>query len=239
MYRPTLLIIALSIGLLVGCQQKEPAVQTAEQDPSVDTILNGYISAVGGRAAVELLSTRICYGRMIDDRPYKGPPDTSAFSAFSEAPDIWIMKVEGEGSSYSEGFDGEQGWNLDTAGFRITDYPRRSKLAWVFNPRGAIQLEDYFKDLEFIATTELKGRKGHHISSDREVNHYSLWFDTETHLLTGIGYHWYLEDYREVHGVMVPHRIVQGRKGGAVTLVIDSLVFNQPVDPEVFLSAVE
>lgn len=64
--------------------------------------------------------------------------------------------------------------------------------------------------------------------------HFALSFDVETGLLLGIGYYWYLEDYRKVDGVLLPHRIQMSRKGGSTTFVFDLVVHNLPLADELF-----
>ncbi len=77
--------------------------------------------------------------------------------------------------------------------------------------------------------TTHEGRQVYAIESDRRQEYYTLYFDIESGLLTNIGYHWYIEQYRRVDGVLVPHRVVAGRKGGSVTHAFDEIVTNTPV----------
>ena len=60
-------------------------------------------------------------------------------------------------------------------------------------------------------------------SPHRPTSYWALHFDVETGLLNNIGFHWCLEDYREVDGVLFPHCIVTGRKGGSSTYVFTEI----------------
>jgi len=41
--------------------------------PTVEDILERYYEALGGREALERITTRVATGRVVDDRPYTGP----------------------------------------------------------------------------------------------------------------------------------------------------------------------
>ena len=62
--------------------------------------------------------------------------------------------------------------------------------------------------------------------NDRDLTYYALWFDRETGLLNQIGYHWNVKDYRPVDGVLVPHLIEEGRKGGVIRYQAEEIIHN-------------
>jgi len=65
------------------------------------------------------------------------------------------------------------------------------------------------------------GAYAHRLISDRNPDHYALYLDVETGLLVRIGHYLTIGDYRDVDGVLVPHRIVNSRKGGSNTWVFE------------------
>ncbi len=73
------------------------------------------------------------------------------------------------------------------------------------------------------------GQRVYAVETDRAEEYYTLYFDIESGLLARIGYHWYIEGYEEVDGVLFPHRVIAGRKGGSVTYAFDEIVTNTPV----------
>ena len=42
-----------------------------------------------------------------------------------------------------------------------------------------------------------------------------MYFVVETGLLIWFGNRWAVEDYREIDGVLFPHKLIAGRKGGS------------------------
>jgi hypothetical protein len=67
------------------------------------------------------------------------------------------------------------------------------------------------------------------VENDLKFEYYTLNFEVETGMLTRIGYHWQLEGFRAVDGVMVPARVVQGRKGGSTNLYFDTVTHGAEV----------
>jgi hypothetical protein len=53
-------------------------------------------------------------------------------------------------------------------------------------------------------------------------------------LLVWLGYNRYLNDYRDVDGVLFPFRYEISRKGGSSTYFIDSVEHNVPIDDAEF-----
>ena len=71
------------------------------------------------------------------------------------------------------------------------------------------------------------------VETDGEELH-RLGFDVETGLLTRLGFHRELCGYEEVDEVLMPHRVVYSRKGGASTFIVDSVVHNTAIDRNIF-----
>jgi hypothetical protein len=71
------------------------------------------------------------------------------------------------------------------------------------------------------------------VETDGEELH-RLGFDVDTGLLSRLGFHRELRDYEEVDGVLMPHCVVYGRKGGSSTFILDSVVHNTAIDRSLF-----
>ncbi len=191
------------------------ACAAEDTPPALEQVLERYIEAAGGRQALEGLESRIVTGRQIDDRPYRGPVETVPFEAWSTGPDRWEMILHRPDGDLVE----------------ESDRSSRPKLAWLLNPRGPLMLEDHFPGLVMRDMKTVDGRLKFVIESDLDPAHYSLTFDAETGLLTGIGYYWELSEYRNVDGVLVPFRITMGRKGGSTTWEFETVEHNVALPP--------
>jgi len=212
------------------------AASGAERDelPTLSLVLARYVDAVGGREAVESLTTRVCTGREVDDRPYRGPAVTAPLEAYGKVPDRALTVVHHLDGDVRDGCDAWVGWHVSPDGIRLEDRQGRSKTAWLLDAHGPLRLEEYFPGMILAGRDAVEGRPVYVVECDRDPAHYALHFDVETGLLRRIGYYWGLSDYREVDGVMVPFRIARSRKGGSTSFVFDEVAHNITLDDNLF-----
>lgn len=204
--------------------------------PSLASIMEHYIDALGGRAAIERLGTRRCRGWLVFDLPSRTPPvyEILEMETYSALPNRWLLVGRDSSGTLQNGFDGEIGWDQNLHTVKQEPRMERAKLAFLINPQGPLRIEDYFHDLVLAGAVEMEGRPCYAVESDRDGSSYTLYFDTETGLLRQIGYHWLLKDYREVDGVMFPFEIALSRKGGSTTYRFEEVEHNVPIDAETF-----
>jgi len=180
------------------------AAHAGDGQTTTQSVLDAYVDALGGRAALEALDVRHCEGVFVDDRPYRGPATTSSCRIRAAAGQACEIVMDGAARIDGSGTDGERG-----------------KLSWLLDPRGALTVARDFPNLRYDGDRRLDGRFVSTLVSDRDPDHYALHFDTATGLLVRIGHYWSIGDYREVDGVRVPHRIDCSRKGGSNTWILE------------------
>jgi hypothetical protein len=204
--------------------------------PSAAEVIQRYIDALGGRAAIESLTTRICVGRVIHDLNWASPPyEVIPFAAYAAAPNQVLMVEHKAGGIRCEGCDGEVTWVQDATGVTLKDEPFWSKMAWLIDPQNALRIGEYFPGLEVASERALDDRWVFVVESpELDPAYYALAFDVETGILLGVGYYWHLQDYREVDGVRFPHRVIMSRKGGSSTFVFDLVAHNLPLEQTLF-----
>lgn len=191
--------------------------------PTLEQVLERYVKVMGGREAISKLETRTIAGRQIDDRPYKGPPVESKLTAWADTTGAWAMVLEESEGEHREGFDGETSWiqKPDTT-VQAQDY-QNTKLAFLLNPQGPLMVSKHFPNLRLTGTWDYDGVQYYKVENDLKFEYYTLYFEVETGMLTRIGYHWWLEGFRPIDGVLVPAKVVQGRKGGSTNLYFDTV----------------
>jgi caffeoyl-CoA O-methyltransferase len=204
--------------------------------PSLASVIERYIVALGGRAAIERLETRMCTGSLVTDLPSRTPPvyDKLEMETYSALPDKWLLVGRDSSGILKNGFDGEAGWDQTLHAVKEEPRMERAKLAFLINPHGPLRVGDYFRGMALKGTVEMEGRSCYAVESDRDASSYTLYFDAETGLLRQIGYFWFLRDYREVDGVMFPFEIEVSRKGGSTTYFFEEVEHNIPIDGELF-----
>ena len=204
--------------------------------PTVEEVLENYIKALGGRKAIEKLNTRICTGHLVKDVLWEDPPyDVVHFTAYAKVPNKIVITYQEPSGEESTGFDGVVGWRQDSKGIYNDESIGKPKLSFILNPQNALTLLTLYKDLKITEVDIINDRKAFVLESEELTKeNYALYFDIETGLLVGIGYHWELHDYREKDGVMFPFRIIQGRKGGSYNYRFDEVKHNEPIDDNLF-----
>ncbi len=204
--------------------------------PTVDQILERYIDAIGGRDAIERLTTRVMTGRLITDLPSESPPvyeeaEVEIRAATSHGY-VSIMRTADE--TVWDGYDGQKKWSRNQAGVRIHDRAD-VRYAWLRDPRGALRLWEYFPGMTLRGSAVVDGRRVYVVDVD-DVRLHAFYFDVESGLLVRTGYNREVGDYREVDGVMVPFRVAESRQGGSSTYVFDEIEHNVEVDVEQFVA---
>ena len=230
------LMILLGAVALVAAAAAQPDEAAGKRTDKHD-VIDRYIAALGGREAIERLESRFCRGRLTDDLRSRPTPFYKEvdFEAYAAVPHRYRFDFHEEAFVERRGFDGRRGWIADSAGVRRDAEPIRTKIAFLLDPRSALNLEAYFPGLTYMGQRSLYGTTVHALQpADLKPEYYTLYFDVENGLLVGIGYHWEILDYRKVDGVLVPHHIVCGRKGGASTYDFLELRHNVAADDSLF-----
>jgi hypothetical protein len=217
-----------------------PGGPAAEGDkdvlPTVEQIIDRYTDALGGRDAIERLTSRVCIGRMVHDLSWKTPTyEVIPIVAYSKVPDyVLVIEHKSEGIR-CEGSDGNVTWVQDPAGVRLEDTAIRAKTAWLFDPRGALRMKTYFPGLQVKSKETLDGRQVYVLlPAELAEAHYALYFDVDTGLLVRIGYYWDLKEYSKVDGVKFPFRVEMSRKGGSSTYEFHLVSHNLPLEDVIF-----
>lgn len=201
--------------------------------PTLEQILDRYVEAIGGQEAIGKLTTRVCKGRFIDDRPYAGPKQVIPFETFSKIPDKSLFIMKAPENTEQEGFDGNIRWRQDNKGLIQRENQERSQMDYFLDPQNTLRIREYFPGMELMGEVNLRGHSVYVVENSRKSPHYTLYFDVESGLLIQIGYY-ELHEYREVNGIKFPFRLEYSRKGGSNTFVFDDVRHNIPIEDERF-----
>ncbi len=203
--------------------------------PSVDEVLDSYVEALGGREAIEKLTTRVCTGRYVKDLHWDDPPyEEYPIEVFAKLPDKILIVEHRPDGVRREGYDGGTAWVQDQGGVEIVDQFVPMKMAWICNPRNALLTKDYFSGLKAVPDKTYHGTWHCLEPSELRKHHYSLYFDKGVGLLVQIGYYWELQKYRTVDGVKFPHRVLMSRKGGWCAFEFEEVKHNISLDDSMF-----
>jgi hypothetical protein len=233
----TIRIFSLSITLMaiVAMPLSTPKAEQAEL-LTVDQVLERYVEAVGGREAIEKLTTRVSRLEAIHDLNWTDPKIQKVpMEAFAKTPYLVLWKERKPEGMRIEGYDGTTFWHSEGGETAVREEPIPLKFRFIYDPMGPLNIEYYFPSLSVESIEEIQGRKCYKLHpEDLQSAHFALYFDVESGLLTHIGYYWNIEDYREVDGIMIPFTITISRKGGSSTFEFESIEHNIPLEDEMF-----
>ncbi|MFZ1947507.1 MAG: hypothetical protein WAW06_08155 [bacterium] len=228
------IILGAVLCVVAPAGQVEAAI--SDSLPAAEMVIQRYVDALGGREAIQRLSTRVCMGRRTTDLDWTPPVcETVPIVTYSRVPGSLLIVEHTPHGIMCEGFDGTTWWAQHPGGVSREGQPADPKLSWLINPHNALRLEDYFPGLRVTGQDYIDGGSVlvlEPIGLDRV--YYSLYFDDATGLLVRVGYYTVLQDYREVDGVKFPFRVSTSRQGGSTTYVFDLVAHNLPLDSSLF-----
>ena len=220
----------------------EVAAVPSENLPKADQLIDKYVEALGGKDAIQKITSRVEKGTLIAGE-MKAPVDV-----YAKAPDKRIAIVHMPGGDTSTAFDGHVGW-LSSPG-RPT---REMSAAETDNVRMdaelffAADLKQLFHSFRVRSQEKIGDREVYVIFAFNEGKPpVKFYFDAQSGLLvrlvrlvdtplgsnpTQIDF----ADYRDAGGVKVPYRWTIARPSGRFTIQIEELHQNVPVDDSKFI----
>ena len=219
-----------------------PAAPAQAAIPTADDILNKYVTALGGQAAIDRVKTRVMTGTYTAANGM-----TANFQVDQAAPDKFHLTFTLPQGAMERGFNGSAGWEKGPRGVTDLGGPQLADMKAAFGLFTDVNLKG-----QFTRMTVRKDRVG-----DRDVyvigaaaadgHRERLYFDAETGLLlsrtsatqTPIGVipqETNFEDYRDVDGMKVPIaiRTLTVDQQTTATRKYSEIKANAPVNDAIF-----
>jgi hypothetical protein len=219
------------------------AAQPPANLPTADQILDKYLQAVGGAAAVRRISTRIEKGTFISG------DSKLPYEVYARAPDKRIAITHQPDGDIISVFNGTSGWLEITAPSPpgrdlIPSETAAAKLD--ADLKFALDARQILQGLSVLPPEKIDGKEMYVVSGKPEnMRHVRLYFDEQTGLLTRVLRYTEVPlgftpvrvdyaDYRDVDGVKIPFRRTQARPSGHSIVQIDTVQQNVPLDESKF-----
>jgi zinc protease len=239
-------IVLAAIGFAVWRTMVRPTV-TRAQTPTVAAILEHYVTALGGRAAIQSATTRVSKGTI----EVLGLQNVGVAESYAKAPNKYLTTVQLPGVGvYKHGFDGTSGWISDPdpkkglSDMSGEDLSSMRRAAEFYQP---IKIAEVYKNLKLVGQQNVAGRPAYEIDADPgDGTIRRMYFDVESGLMVRNDEELdlpggrastlsYFEDYRDVQGVKHPFTIRQVQGETEATIHLVQVLVNQPVDDAMFL----
>jgi outer membrane lipoprotein-sorting protein len=135
--------------LVVACIAAAENLAEAAQEPTVDSILAKHVESVGGKAALEKITSRVIKGKVENALLPSGIEWT--FFAKSPSKQLVVMEIPGLGTS-QDGFDGETAWSRNMAGVRVKTGEELAKVKRDSTFRRELNYKTLFPNLTYKGT---------------------------------------------------------------------------------------
>lgn len=211
---------------------------------TADQILDKYVQALGGKAAMEKFNSTASKGTF--EIPAFGA--TGSAEMWEKAPNKTALKLDIPGFGLVlEGFNGTVAWAQD---------PQSGLREKTGAELAATKLDaDYFKPIKLKQLYPKIAVKGKEKVSDKDVNVLTLtpaegspetwYFDATSGLLVKMdlerespqgkmAVQVFMEDYKDVDGIKIPHTIRQVTSAFTITIKLEEVKHNVPIDDAKF-----
>lgn len=236
---PTLLGIAsgvlLSATMAMG--------QTSGKLPTTSAVLDRYVRATGGRAALLRHKSMTVHGRYQDPQ---NKLDVETVFYTKAGTKMLLKAMLPGGKEFATGYDGETAWTLRADG--KVDVPQGDEVKTTARDADMyyhLHVLQYFKSIEVVDVQEFNGRPCYHLKG---VNNWGRlneqFYDKENGLLLGYKFNdaWRggkgdasdtFEDYRDFGGVKMATKTTS-RDGDGLTISLITTVTYDDVRDDVF-----
>jgi hypothetical protein len=206
--------------------------------PDVDTVLNRYYEATGGRAAHE--AVRTVRTKLRTEMHMEGMGFLIKGMSYCEKPDKLYVMAEHELTGKMEtGSNGKIVWEKTMAGARILKGNEREEFLRMNMFDWHLDWRKYYKSARVLAVEKVKGKPAYMVVfTPRRGEDVVLYFDVKSHLvvsmetmtelpmgsaplITEIG------DYRKVGNLLVPHEMTAKAMVMEMRIFIEEIEFNK------------
>jgi hypothetical protein len=221
----------------------------AIRSQSVDQVIKKYVSFIGGKDHWKQIKTMVVSG----EYDYGGIQ--FPFTSYAKAPDRYAYVVAQNGKKFAQGFDGKGGWRID--GFKNETAPTllTGSAALAMANEADVELENVWIDYAdkghqavLLGKDTVQGTVCFKVKLTRKNGiSETCYFEDQTFGLVmrqavsknaemgGAVLDCFYSDYREIHGIRIPFKAVHESNGQMIlTVTIDKVVINEPIDDKVF-----
>jgi zinc protease len=235
----------LSCARLKSSTGSKPTASASKPHDPVTDILDRYEQAIGGKEAIE----RITSYKMKGTFELSNLREPGAVESWGKEPNKTLISIDFPGlGTLKKGFDGETRWVQTPAGTLSDSSPHEiAEMERDSDIYSAGKIKSLFESMKLENKARLNGRDMNVIEGKPAKGPAEkLFFDAENGLLV----RWdmarqqpkrgtvfvkvHLNDYREVDGVKVPFNVKFAFESFSFTIKLDELQHNIPIDDALF-----
>ncbi len=212
----TVILLSLAMAVAASAQEAKPKADAkpAEGMPSADQIIEKYVQAMGGKAALEKINSRVTKGTL--EIPAAGMSGT--VETYEKAPNkaITIVNLAGFGM-IQDGFDGTRAWGdnpmtglRDKSGMELANAKLEAEL------HKPLKIKQLYSAVTVKGKEKVGDKEAYVVEATPKEGSVEKWyFDTQTGLMIRtdvtqespegkIPTEVYIDEYKEFDGIKVP-----------------------------------
>lgn len=239
-----LVAAAAALGQAPQKDTKSSDAKTGGALPSVDQLLDKYVQALGGKAAVQKVTSMAMKGTF--EVPAFGASGT--IERYTKAPNKFVIIVEiGGFGTVQQGFNGTAGWAQDPQnGMRDLSGKELAQTKLGADIYRDIKLKELYPKMVVVGKDKVADRDVYVIEATPvDAGPEKMYFDAQTGLIVRtdqtaynageeVATQTFLEDYKEVDGLKIPTTIRQTNPNISFTMKFSDVKSNVPVEDAKF-----
>jgi hypothetical protein len=217
------------------------AAPQSAQGPSVDQILDHYVQSVGGKEAIEKVTSRAMKGTLENS----DDGTTSPAEVFAKAPNKYLEVVNlGDAGQMQQGWNGQKGWGKDPdSGLHDMEKSDQAAATRDYDFYREVRLKELFPKMALVGKMKVDDRDAYIVeAATANGATEKLYFDAESGLLVRrdfervtvddgiVLYEVDYEDYKDVDGLKLPSTIRRKTPDYALTYRFTEIKANVPID---------
>ena len=222
------------------------SIDTSRSLPSVDNVLDRYVEALGGAAAINKYTSRVITGTL----DVAGVSRGGSFESYAQAPNKLLTVMEAHPfGKMRMGFNGKNGWLLAQASVHpVTgvDLAILQREADFYSP---LRTKNNYAKVTLAGISKIGYREVYVLDLQPTVGPLErLYLDAQTFLLVRMNtvrtmgraaepVEIYFDDWREVEGVKYPFSISQNSPSVKLGFTVKEIRHNVPIDAKLFQSS--
>ena len=247
----TIMILCAAVAAIATAQQKPadqgakpPAATATDAMPTVDQILDKYVQALGGKTAIEKITNRASKGSF--ELPTFGASGSAEL--WEKAPNKTALKLDIPGFGIvQQGFDGTVAWSQDPqSGLREktgAELAGEKLDAEFYKP---LKLKQLYPKITVKGKEKLGEKDAYVLQATTADGSTETWyFDAASGLMARtdieretpqgkMAIQVFLEDYKDVDGMKVPHTVRQVTPAFTIIIKLDDVKNNVAIDDSKF-----
>jgi hypothetical protein len=245
--KPAVDVVTARIPLeaILNPRPADPQPKAIVPDVTVEAVIQKYIAALGGEAALGKIASRTVKGTLLTAEGGVVPFE----DVFASAPTRWVSTRHfgPDTGDFLTGYDGTVAWNKDNRGTAVQKEPGRSKTMMAANFQTGLSIASLYEGLAVTGSDVVGDETAVVLSGEAKFGHQRerLYFGTKSGLLLRRSFltegmyglyttDQYFERYRPVDGVMLPLLVSEFTPDFGTVRKVSIVEHNGTIDPAMF-----